>query len=262
MQDDFQLTIRDAAKALGVSPSSCRRYLKQGKLEAIRETRSDGTERYLISRASVIAYDPAAESKLPPAPESSEAVTFTRVDTEAGATTVPEPAKGEDAPSKEAAGEIAEEPAAQPAGILRAAQAAEEAEAEEAEEAEEPEEAAGAAEEEAVAAASGEGHDGEFLTELTSSLEREVETHSMVPVELYREIRTKHENALERAARAEGELAQLKPEAERLRVAEREMLEKVAGLEKEVAHLREQLERLNSPKLASMFRGFMGKAEG
>lgn len=220
MQDDFQLTIREAAKALGVSPSSCRRYLKQGKLEAIRETRSDGTERYLISRSSVVAYDPAAQEKLPPPKGSPEEVQFQAIET------------------------ADSEPEAQPAPAPPPAPVAEATPPPTGPETEAP------------------ANDGEFLTELTSSLEREVETHSMVPVELYREIRTKHEEALERAARAEGELARMQPEIERMRRQEQNLQEKITGHEKELEHLREQLQRLNSPKISSMLKGFMGKAEG
>ncbi len=193
-QDDFQITIRDAALALGISPSTCRRYLKQGKLRAFREVRSDGTERYLISRSSLLEMKPDAISQFP---ESS----------------APAPL---------------ETPAA--AAVSAALPQAEGA------------------------------TDGDFLVELEDKLEREVETHRMVPVDLYREIREKHEKALARAAQLEGQLAQVLPELEKLRTIAEERLQQVAALEKEIDFLREQIDRQPNNGILPRFMGILRKA--
>lgn len=214
MQDDYQITIREAAQALGISPSTCRRYLKQGKLTAFREVRSDGTERYLISRASVLALNPDAVSQLPPAnaepslDDSSDAVTSI---VDAKLRTL--------APADGSVGE--RKPALSDRNTA---------------------------------------NDGDFLEVLEDSLEREVETHRMVPVDLYREIREKHEKVLARASQLEGQLAQALPEIEKLRAVADERLTQVAALEKEIAFLREQIEHQPNGRILPRFMGILRKA--
>jgi excisionase family DNA binding protein len=50
VQPGKYLTIAEAAKILGVTPTTCRVYIKEGKLEAVKLA---GVNRWRVSRASL-----------------------------------------------------------------------------------------------------------------------------------------------------------------------------------------------------------------
>lgn len=204
MQDDYCITIRDAASALDISPSTVRRYLKQGRLQGVRESRSDGTERYLLSRSSIIALEPGAEAKLPEG-SAIEAVVVEPVSVAAN----PEAShvKPAGAVSRDAHVTVLDVPSG----------------------------------------------DMDFLQALETNLEREVESHQMVPVELYRELREKYVREAERSARLEGEL-------EGIRKAHAETLESVEALQIEFRALREALEQSLGSGVVSRFRDLLKRS--